>query len=71
MGLTLHVTKDKPTKWGIKLWVLVDSSNGYTIDFSVYIGKVAGRDVSVHGLGYDVVVQLMQKFFQLEIPLVH
>ena len=22
--------KDKPTKWGIKLWVLADSSNGYT-----------------------------------------
>ena len=23
--------KDKPTKWGIKLWVLADSSNGYTM----------------------------------------
>lgn len=55
--------KDKPTKWGIKLWVLADSSNGYTIDFNVYIGKAAGRDVSVHGLGNDVVVQLMQNFF--------
>ena len=22
--------KDKPTKWGIKLWVLADSANGYT-----------------------------------------
>jgi len=55
--------KDKPTKWGIKLWVLADSSNGYTIDFNVYIGKAAGRDVSVHGLGYDVVVHLMQNFF--------
>jgi hypothetical protein len=28
--------KNKPTKWGIKLWVLADSSNGYTIDFNVY-----------------------------------
>ena len=54
--------KDKPTKWGIKLWVLADSSNGYTVDFNVYIGKAAGRDVSVHGLGYDVVVKLMQNF---------
>ena len=34
--------KDKPIRWGIKLWVLADSSNGYTIDFNVYIGKVAG-----------------------------
>ena len=49
--------KDKPTKWGIKVWVLADGSNGYTIDF--YIGKAAGGDVSVNGLGYDVVMQLM------------
>lgn len=55
--------KDKPTKWGIKLWVLADSSNGYTIDFNIYIGRAAGRVVSEHGLGYDVVVQLMQPFF--------
>ena len=31
--------KDKPTKWGMKLWVLADSLNGYTCDFDVYIGK--------------------------------
>ena len=37
--------KDKPTKWGIKLWVLADSSNGYTVDFNVYIGKEAGQTV--------------------------
>ena len=24
--------KNKPTKWGIKLWVLADSTNGYTCD---------------------------------------
>lgn len=29
--------KNKPTKWGIKLWVLADSANGYTCDFDVYI----------------------------------
>lgn len=55
--------KDKPTKWDIKLWVLADSSNGYTIDFNVYTGKAAGRNVRANGLGYDVVVCLMQKFF--------
>ena len=58
--------KDKPTKWGIKLWVLADSSNGYTIDFNVYNGKTAGREVSVHGLGYDVVVKLIQPFLNQE-----
>ena len=54
--------KDKPTKWGIKLWMLADSSNGYTIDFDVYIGRAAGRNVSANGLGYDVVMKLMNKF---------
>ena len=28
----------------------------------MYIGKVAGRDVTQHGLGYDVVVRLMEPF---------
>lgn len=30
--------KNKPTKWGIKLFVLADS-NGCTIDFQIYAGK--------------------------------
>ena len=51
-----------PTKWGIKLWVLADSSNGYTIDFNVYIGKAAAGAVGVNGLGYDVVMLLMQPY---------
>ena len=55
--------KDKPTKWGIKLWVLADSSNGYTVDFNIYIGRAAGREVSANGLGYDVVMRLMTPYF--------
>lgn len=54
--------KNKPIRWGIKLWVLTDSSNGYTMDFDVYIGKDAGRVVSKNGLGYDVVMKLVQPF---------
>ena len=54
--------KDKPTKWGIKLWVLADSSNAYVQDFNIYIGKEAGREVSKNGLGYDVVLRLMQNY---------
>jgi len=48
--------KDKPTKWGMKLWVVADSVTGYTYNFNVYTGKDASR--SVFGLGYDVVMSL-------------
>ena len=58
----LHFIERKPIRWGIKLWVLADSSNGYTIDFDVYIGKDAGRNVSDNGLAYDVVMKLMQPY---------
>ena len=54
--------KDKPNKWGIKLWVLADSSNGYTADFNIYIGKAAGQNVSANGLGCDVVMKLMNPY---------
>ena len=56
--------KDKPTKWGLKLWVLADSTNGYTVDFNVYIGKDASKDTSEHGLGYDVVMELMKPYLK-------
>ena len=55
--------KDKPTKLGIKPWVLADSSNGYTVDFKVYIGRAAAGEASDHGLAYDIVVKLMQPYF--------
>ena len=55
--------KDKPTKWGIKLWVLADSSNGYTVDFNIYIGRAAGREISANGLGYDAVMRLMTPYY--------
>jgi len=30
--------RNKPVKWGFKLWVLADMS-GYTIDFNIYTGN--------------------------------
>ena len=57
--------KDKPTRWGIKLWVLADSSNGCTADFNVYIGKAAGKETSEFWFGYDVVMRLLGPFLNL------
>ena len=36
--------KDKPTKWGIKVWMLADSQTGYNYSFDVYTGKDADLD---------------------------
>ena len=50
--------KNKPTKWGLKLWCLADSKSGYTQYFSVYTGKQQGA--SDHGQGYDVLITLLR-----------
>ena len=52
--------KDKPTKWRFKFWVLADSKNGYTCDFNLYTGR--RENPTDNGLGYDVVMNLMQRF---------
>ncbi|XP_015458048.2 piggyBac transposable element-derived protein 4-like [Astyanax mexicanus] len=49
--------KNKPTKWGYMLFVLADSSSGYTCNFSVYEGKA--RKPSGKGLSFDAVVSLL------------
>ncbi|XP_030647596.1 piggyBac transposable element-derived protein 4-like [Chanos chanos] len=52
-------TRDEPTKWGFKSFVLTDSSNGYTVDFSVYTGK---NDFPTgQGLSYDSVMSLIDR----------
>ena len=52
---------NKPTIWGLKLWCMCDSHNGYTCKFSVYRGK-HGEVRSENGLGYDVVMSLMRSY---------
>ena len=56
----IQYMRDKPTKCGIKLFALADSSNGYTINFNMYIGK--SHTHSVHGLFYDAVMDLIQPY---------
>ena len=46
----------KPTKWGIKVWMLCESQSGYCLDFDIYTGRYT--EVSENGLGYDVVREL-------------
>ena len=41
--------KDKPTKWGIKVFVLADSQTGYVKRLQVYTGK--GLDSCVSDVG--------------------
>ncbi|KAA8585675.1 hypothetical protein FQN60_004369, partial [Etheostoma spectabile] len=57
-GMTQYM-KAKPTKWGFKLFVLADSSIGYTVDFAVYSGKSVFA--SGVGLAYDSVMSLIDK----------
>ena len=51
--------KEKPTKWGIKLFVLSNASNGYIYRFQIYAGKSMDHTVEVE-LCSRVVLELME-----------
>ena len=50
--------RNKPIKWGVKLWVLVGTT-GYTADFIVYTGKDESTE---QGLTFTVVTDLLEPF---------
>jgi len=52
-------TKDKPTKWGIKVFVLADSTNGYVSRIQVYTGKNSSLSRDEVGLSSRVVLELL------------
>ena len=56
----IQYMKDKPTKWGFKVWVIADIS-GYTCDFNIYTGK-GSTPSSEQGLSFDVVMELVAPF---------
>lgn len=53
---------DKPVKYGIILYMLCDSSNGYCCRVEMYTGKEARRQVSQHGVTYDLVMRSMEPY---------
>ena len=46
--------KDKPTKWGIKVFVLADSRNGYVKRIQIYTGKNSELSKNEMGLESNV-----------------
>ena len=57
-SVMVQYMKQKPIKWGFKLWVVADTT-GYTIDFNIYTGK---RESTEHGLASQVVMTLVEPF---------
>ena len=49
------------SKYGIKHWVLCESSTGYTINFNIYAGKQDSEAFSTMGQSYDVVFRLLNQ----------
>ena len=50
--------KDKPVKFGIKIWVLADTVTSYCYNFDVYVGKNAEVVNENLGLASKVVIAL-------------
>ena len=52
-------------KWGVKVWVLCDSVNGYICTFDVFTGKdTSGSTVHAHELAYSIVMKLVQSYLK-------
>lgn len=51
--------KDKPTKWGIKVFVLADATNGYVKNLQIYTGRSMEYSRGEIGLCTKVVLDLL------------
>ena len=52
----------KPTKYGIKVWMAADASNGYVVNLSVNQGSEGEESTNIHGLGYEVVMNMARPY---------
>ena len=52
----------KPVKYGIKVWMGADASNGFVVNHHVYLGK-ENDCVRENDLGYDVAMDLISPFY--------
>ena len=50
---------DKPTKWDIKVFVLADARNGYTVRLQIYAGKSSNLATNDSGLCSSVELELL------------
>ena len=55
----LQYMPKKPQKWGMKAWVLADSSSGYIWNWKLYTGKDVDMPPSPLGLAHRVVLELL------------
>lgn len=55
-----QILPSKPSKYGMKVWVLADPINGYTSDYQVYTGREEAGITEV-GFSTHVVLDLTQK----------
>ncbi|XP_046688364.1 piggyBac transposable element-derived protein 3-like [Homalodisca vitripennis] len=49
--------KNKPVKWGFKLWCRCDSETGYLYQFDIYTGKKTNPE---RGLGEGIILQMTE-----------
>ena len=52
----------KPIRWGIKVWMLADSKNGYVSNFDVYLGAAPAGEHAEKGLCTRVVLDISRPF---------
>ena len=50
----------KPTKWGVKVWVMSESSTGYVTNFQIYAGREGSTE---KGLAHRVVMDLAGPYY--------